>query len=322
MSLSGNDDPRWLGNLEWDDHHSVPMIVYYNQKGGIGKTTNLHAHGRSMAQSFGLRVMAADLDSQRNMTYDMCGDRIRNYQGGEGQPGFYKNWINRRNANQAVVARTLKQMLEPLYGQQSTTTLADVELEQIEVEGAGELWVLCGDEDITELDNKINTATVMLETLPTLKNYLAAPYYAIMKAAKKCRAQVVLLDLSPSNGNLNKVMTLTSSHIVIPMTLDIKSLEGLVSICERLTDGSSSGWCHWGHFEGVRKTSDCTFTFPTRRPKFLGWTLNNYNVNKRGERVDCVRQDRLARNDEGFFQRICGAVTHCVVAVAKLCVSI
>lgn len=229
-------DPADLltGNRDWDDHYDVPIIAYYNQKGGIGKTTNLHAHGRSMAQSYGLRVLMADLDSQRNLTYDVCGDRIRDYS----QKGYYKTWINRPldpNAvgQQPAPARTLKKVLEPLFGQQSTTALAEVELERIKIGagGHGELWLLSGDEDITELDNKINTAGVMLEALPTVKNYLAAPYYALMKAAKTCQAQVVLLDLSPSNGNLNKVLTLMSSHIVIPCTLDIKSLEGIVSIC-------------------------------------------------------------------------------------------
>lgn len=300
--MSGGHAVAPSAGSEWRHSWHGPIISYYNQKGGIGKTTTLHVHARCLAQQFGYKVLVVDCDPQRNLTYDMAGDQIKAYGN-----GFYKSWISRPKPDGA--ARTLLEILRPL-SDNALTDLAAVDLLKVPIPGQGELWLLCGDEEITELDVKINQAETLHQSAHFICNYFAAPYYAVMKAAKTCNADIVMLDLSPSNGVLNKVLTLTSSHLLIPSTLDSKSLEGIVSICNRLVDTTTSGWCHWGKFMGINHTKKSTFVFPERRPKLLGWTLNSYNIRKRGEIHDCLREDELARNDSGFFEQLCN-VFHC-----------
>ncbi len=255
--------------------------------------------------------MVVDCDSQRNLTYDTCGGALDQYYAANPN-GTYQLWITRPRADGAAVGRTLLQILRPMFDD-SDLNLAEVELERVPDVENGELWVLCGDEDMSELDREIHKAEVLHPQVPPMKNYLAAPHYAVMKAAKKCNADVVILDLSPSNSELNKVLTLTSSHFLMPSMLDNRALEGMISICDRLTNTSPRGWCFWGEFVGVRNTRNNLFKFPERRPKLLGWTLNGYAIARRGEVVECLREDVLVRNNEGFFQKICRAMRGCIL---------
>ena len=46
---------------------SVPVVAFFNNKGGVGKTSLVY-HLAWMYADLGLRVMAADLDPQANLT--------------------------------------------------------------------------------------------------------------------------------------------------------------------------------------------------------------------------------------------------------------
>jgi len=46
---------------------SIPVIAFFNNKGGVGKTTMVY-HLAWMFADRGLRIIAADLDPQSNLT--------------------------------------------------------------------------------------------------------------------------------------------------------------------------------------------------------------------------------------------------------------
>jgi chromosome partitioning protein len=46
---------------------SIPVIAFFNNKGGVGKTSMVY-HLSWMFSDFGMRVIAADLDPQGNLT--------------------------------------------------------------------------------------------------------------------------------------------------------------------------------------------------------------------------------------------------------------
>ena len=46
---------------------SIPVVAFFNNKGGVGKTTMVY-HLAWMFSDSGLRVIAADLDPQSNLT--------------------------------------------------------------------------------------------------------------------------------------------------------------------------------------------------------------------------------------------------------------
>lgn len=135
------------------------MIAYYNQKGGVGKTTNVHSHARSLAETYGLKVLAVDCDPQRNLTHDLCGNVIDAH-----EDGMYNTWINRPGRNPEGAGRTLVEVLQPLMGDVPNVALAPVELYRVPDVRNGEIWLLCGDEDMTSLDEKITQVCIHLCT--------------------------------------------------------------------------------------------------------------------------------------------------------------
>jgi chromosome partitioning protein len=54
---------------------SAPIIAFLNNKGGVGKTTLVY-HLAWMFADLGVRVLAADLDPQANLTAAFFGDEV------------------------------------------------------------------------------------------------------------------------------------------------------------------------------------------------------------------------------------------------------
>ena len=58
----------------------------------------------------------------------------------------------------------------------------------------------------------------------------SAFWRALQKAAAKREADVVLIDLGPNLGAINRVALIASDFVVIPLGPDLFSLQGLVNL--------------------------------------------------------------------------------------------
>ncbi|HRP00759.1 MAG TPA: ParA family protein, partial [Flavobacteriales bacterium] len=54
---------------------SVPVITFFNNKGGVGKTSLVY-HVAWMLNNLGVRTMAVDLDPQANLTAAFMTDEV------------------------------------------------------------------------------------------------------------------------------------------------------------------------------------------------------------------------------------------------------
>ena len=66
----GNFSPALSAYKEKNGGHSVNIIAILNQKGGVGKTTTVHAIGAGLTLK-GYRVLYIDLDAQGNLSYTL-----------------------------------------------------------------------------------------------------------------------------------------------------------------------------------------------------------------------------------------------------------
>lgn len=262
---------------------TVPIIAYYNHKGGVGKTALVHSHARAMAETYHKRVLMVDCDAQCSLTWDVLGRDIRKYER-DGRVGCYHDWITRPSGIEGdkLLGRTMLDMLKPL-GDRADFDLGRPIFEQIngvDPDGKGELFLLCGDVNITEVDNMVNMGT-KLTTFSFMCSWVGGPYHAVAKAAIACSADIVLLDLSPSNGMMNRSLILSSTYVVAPCTLDPKSVQGVASFTNQLVtpDPRYKGrcWLEWRDNEVLPLMRDAkknvVLQFPTTLPKILGWVL-------------------------------------------------
>lgn len=225
----------------------MQSIAFFNNKGGVGKTTLLCNVAAYISLNLEKSVCVIDVDPQCNAT----------------QYFFDDEKINEIYSNSNYF--TINSVLEPLsYGEGYSK-----EIETIKARRFG-VSVIPGDprlaltEDLLAKDwgdakagdvRGIRTNLVFSELLSRLEAY-----------------DYVFFDVSPSLGALNRAILLSSDFFVSPMSIDIFSLRAFENISKWINDW----WSDWERgLENVkdrRRIPDLKYG----KAKFLGYVTQQY----------------------------------------------
>lgn len=190
-------------------------ICFFNNKGGVGKTTMSCNIAAGMTQKFGQRVLFVDLDPQCNSTLLILGeDKVTQ---------TYWNDTDTEHTVLNIVSPLLvddpsidfqEQYISKMHNRFNVDLiLGHPKLSMIE-DRLGESWGKVPGGDIGAL-RKTNWC------------------YALIKAVEH-NYDFILIDLGPSLGSLNRSALIASDYFVTPMAIDIFSLIGLRNISEWL----------------------------------------------------------------------------------------
>lgn len=198
---------------------SVPVITFFNNKGGVGKTS-LAYHLAWMLADMGYRVLAADLDPQANLTSAFVDE--------DELEGI---WVD--GDDRATVWGALRpfQEGEGSLARARLTATSDDRLALL----AGDLLLASFEDDLSSewpkcLDGNTRSFRVM-----------AAIWQVLHDAAEEHEADVVIVDVGPSLGAINRATLVASDHVVIPVAPDLYSLQGLRNLGPTLRKWRS-GW--------------------------------------------------------------------------------
>lgn len=182
-------------------------IAFFNNKGGVGKTSLVY-HCAWMFAEFGYRVLAVDLDPQSNLSI-MALDEER----------LEALWPDSDHPE------TLHGAVAPLFG-----GTGDVRAAHIESLG-DRLGLLVGDLALSRIEDDLSTEWPRcLEGRERAFRVTTAFWRVIDEAAKQHEADVVLLDVGPNLGAINRAALVASSHVVVPVAPDLFSLQGLKNL--------------------------------------------------------------------------------------------
>lgn len=190
---------------------SVPVITFFNNKGGVGKTSLVY-HLAWMLSEMGYGVIAIDLDPQANLTsafldevtletlWDV-GDQLR-----EGSTIY-----------QCVRPLTEVGDIVPATTQQITHNLNLI---------PGDL-ALAGFEDALSREWPEAMGSGNLYRPFRL---LTAFWQVAQLAAKTHSADLIIADVGPNLGAINRSAMIASDHVFIPLAADLFSLQGLQNL--------------------------------------------------------------------------------------------
>jgi len=183
---------------------SVPVIAFFNNKGGVGKTSMVY-HLAWMFSDRGFRVIAADLDPQGNLTSAFLDeDRLE-----ELMPG---------DEHQKTIFGAIKPLKD------GTGDIADPYIEII----SDRLGLILGDMALSAFEDDLSDVwPKCLDGDPRAFRVTSAFWRVMQKAATEHEADVVLVDLGPNLGAINRVALIASDFVVIPLGPDLFSLHGL-----------------------------------------------------------------------------------------------
>jgi chromosome partitioning protein len=229
---------------------SVPVLTFFNNKGGVGKTSLVY-HLSWMFCELSLKVVAVDLDAQANLTAAYLDeDKLENL------------W------EQPSGPRTIYRAIEPL------TQVGDLEKPSL-VEVTPQLHLVPGDVALASFEDTLSEAwpaSMGDSNLYRPFRILTSFWQVSQMAAQQVEADIILVDVGPNLGAINRSALIASNYIAIPLGADLFSLQGLKNLGPTLRSWRSL----WQKRLDNWKSPD--FELPHGRMNPLGYILQQHSV--------------------------------------------
>jgi cellulose biosynthesis protein BcsQ len=199
---------------------SAPIITFFNNKGGVGKTSLVY-HLAWMLAELGHRVVAADLDPQANLTAAFLDEeRIEEL------------WTSKGGTP------TIWSAIKPFVDGEGM--IRAVEPETVPHEN---LRLVPGDLDLSRFEDDLSTQWRECLDGTKIRPFLVmSAFWTVIRATAATHdADAVLVDVGPSLGAINRGALVASDHVVVPMAPDLFSLQGLRNLGPTLQEWRK-GW--------------------------------------------------------------------------------
>jgi chromosome partitioning protein len=200
----------------------LKIVAFFNNKGGVGKTTLVY-HLAWMYQRLGVPVVALDLDPQANLTAAFLDeDRLEGLWLEEGDSstiaGVVQPLLDRLGDLRDPELQTIEDGLSLLPGDLGLSAFED---------RTAEAWPRCLDDNPAEASDGFRVTTAFYRTAE--------------RAARAKDADLVLIDVGPSRGSLNRAALIACDFVVMPLGADLYSLQGLRNLGPAL-ESWRKGW--------------------------------------------------------------------------------
>ena len=238
---------------------STPVLAFFNNKGGVGKTSLVY-HLAWMFAGLGKRIVVADLDPQANLTAAFLDeDRIAGI------------W------DRPVPGSTIYQCVKPLAG---VGDLASPILQDISTN----LSLIPGDIALSGFEDTLSEhwpkSLDSNNSLYRSMRILTAFWQIMQTAAEEQSSDLVLADIGPNLGAINRSVLLATDYVAIPLGADLFSLQGLSNLGPTLRDWKKRWQKRLNNWkdndEGKKEYPD--FQLPAGKMQAIGYLCQQYGA--------------------------------------------
>lgn len=182
-------------------------IAFFNNKGGVGKTTLVY-HIAWMMAELGHKVLAADLDPQANLSSMFLDDER-----------LEELWPE--ECEHQSILPCISPILEGIGD------IAPAHIEMIR----DNLFLIPGDLGLSQFEDKLSDSWPRcLDNDPAAFRAITAFYRIIYAAAEDIAADIVLIDVGPNLGAINRSALIAADYVISPLAPDLYSLQGLKNL--------------------------------------------------------------------------------------------
>ena len=241
-------------------------IAFFNNKGGVGKTSLVY-HLAWMYADLGIRVVAADLDPQANLT-SMFLDESR----------LEDLWPDGEHPDSILWA------VGPIM--RGVGDIANPHIENL----TDNLGLIVGDLGLSRFEAKLSAAwpSCMLRDESAFR-VISSFYRILMRAAEQRSADIVLIDVGPNLGAINRSAIIATDSVVVPLASDLFSLQGLKNLGPTLRE-----WRNEWKDMLAKRPSDPSLSLPAGNMNPIGYVILQH----------AVRLDRPVKAYERWMARI------------------
>ncbi|MDD9984819.1 MAG: AAA family ATPase [Spirochaetaceae bacterium] len=228
----------------------MKTIAFFNNKGGVGTTTLVY-HLAWMYSEIGVSVVAADLDPQANLTAMFLDeDRLEELWPDGHHPASILGSIS-------PILRGIGDITGP-HVEEITTNLG----------------LVVGDLGLSWFEAKLSAAWPdCLDGDEAAFRTESAFHRTILQAAEAQDAKLVLIDVGPNLGAINRAAMIAANFVAVPLAPDLFSLQGLRSLGPTLRDWRRE----WGD-RVRRRPADADLSLPAAEIRPLGYIVMQHAV--------------------------------------------
>lgn len=278
------------------------IISVFNNKGGVGKTTYLYHLAHLLAES-GKKVLCVDCDGQCNLTaYFLENNIIKKIEDILSKnPNQVLNSIFNKNLFNSNY-EGLEEVLSPVIGLNGDYKYKDpisIPLEHQQNTNSKNIKLIAGSQNITRYEELLSNNTNTLEK--TQVRTQTALYRYILEVASQNDIDIVLCDLSPNLGALNKNIIGFSDRFIIPLNTDLFSIQGLANLGSKIAEWKDY-WKMYNSNYINHKKSEEKYKVPQGNVLLTGYVVQRFGISN----------GRMATAFEAFAQLFTGCINEYV----------
>lgn len=233
---------------------TAKVLTLYNHKGGVGKSTITINLARGFGQN-GIKTLVVDGDPQCSVSaFYHYEEDLDNILSTSNLPEGNTIWSGISKARR---------------GRGDVRALTPTECDR-------NVFLLTGDEALAPFEDKLSDAWKgCFGRDPQAIDLMSALHRTIQETAKTIDAQLVMLDLGPNIGPLNRSLILGSDFLAVPVACDLFSLRALGTLGKTL-----ASWMNdWTTIKELAKAIDEEdLVLLGGRPKFIGYITQHFNI--------------------------------------------
>lgn len=190
----------------------MKTVAFFNNKGGVGKTSLVY-HLAWMFADHGIKTLAVDLDPQANLTAMFLDeDRLENL------------WPDGEHPD------TVFGGISPIL--RGTGDIAQPHVEKI----TPNLGLIAGDLGLSRFEDKLSAAWPSCQLRDESAFRTMTAFHRLVQRGAEWGAELVLIDVGPNLGAINRSALIASDHVCLPLAPDLFSLQGLKNLGPTLGD--------------------------------------------------------------------------------------
>ena len=187
---------------------SAPIIAFFNNKGGVGKTSLVY-HLSWMYADMGLKVLSSDLDPQANLTASFLDE--------EKLEDFWPDGDH---------SKTIYGSIEPLL-----RGVGDIAENPYAEEIDERIHLIIGDLALSRFEDELSQQWPHCLDGKERAFRVESAFWRIMKRIMdRSSIDVALIDLGPNLGAINRSILIAADYLVVPLIPDLFSLQGLKNL--------------------------------------------------------------------------------------------
>lgn len=225
------------------------ILSIFNNKGGVGKTTYMFHVAHLLSRSpHNRRVLIVDCDSQCNVTSYALDEAA-----------IETSWLPNGNS--------IFRVIEPVY--EGVGDFAQTQPTEL----TNNLYLVPGDLNLSLYEDRLGDTWNSAKggSRPDIRIQTAI-YRYISWCIEQLNIEIVLIDLGPNLGALNRTLLGSSDLFITPLASDLFSIKGTENLGNKLVFWASE-------WEQIRNAyNETEIAIPIGKPKFLGYVLQQHNI--------------------------------------------